>query len=306
MADSKQKYYRVNPDGKAPKGLKAGDQVVTGGGTWRIDAVRDDGSYASTLVDKNLTTKTYQGEYAVPGAKENPADGMQSLLDEWTASAAAQKAAQIDYSTDEDVAALTRSLADADEKYRAQRANLAVEAARAMDNAAHYAEARGDRGGIGQGQYNEIQAAALKSRQALGAEQTKLAADTAREIAALRAKGEFKKADALLELTQKRLGELMTLARWSAEQETKAAQSERSREQWEKNYELTLAGLTGTLPDGTSTAAAKKERQAQLASAGEALLKAGVMPSAEQLAAMHMTEQQARNYINSLIYHGKL
>ena len=64
MADNTQKYYRVGPDGKAPTGLSVGDRVVTGGGTYRIDAVHTDGSYVSSLVDKNLTTETYQGEYA--------------------------------------------------------------------------------------------------------------------------------------------------------------------------------------------------------------------------------------------------
>ena len=239
-------------------------------------------------------------------AEKDALSGLQTLLDEWAASAAAQKASQIDAATDESVAALTRSLSEADEQFRARRANLAVEEARALDNSAHYAEARGDRGGIGQGQYNEIQASALQNRRAIDAEQTKLAADTAREIASLRAQGEFKKADALLELRQKRLSELMALEKWRMEQEAKDAQSERSREQWEKSYALSLAGLTGKLPDGSSTTAAERERRSQLASAGEALLKAGVMPSAEQLAAMHMTEQQARSYINSLINHGKL
>ena len=66
MADN-QKYYRVGPDGKAPTGLSVGDRVVTGGGTYRIDAVHTDGSYVSSLVDKGLTTETYKGDICTSG-----------------------------------------------------------------------------------------------------------------------------------------------------------------------------------------------------------------------------------------------
>ena len=39
---------KVGADGKAPKGLKAGDKVVTAGGTYTIQQVNKDGSYKST------------------------------------------------------------------------------------------------------------------------------------------------------------------------------------------------------------------------------------------------------------------
>ena len=90
MADN-QKYYRVGPDGKAPTGLSVGDRVVTGGGTYRIDAVHTDGSYVSSLVDRNLTTETYRGEYATPGVKESPAGSMKELLSSWSEAALRQK-----------------------------------------------------------------------------------------------------------------------------------------------------------------------------------------------------------------------
>ena len=57
------KTYKVNPDGKAPAGLKVGDKVVTGGGTYEITGVKADGSYESTKVS-NTTTDTYKGSYA--------------------------------------------------------------------------------------------------------------------------------------------------------------------------------------------------------------------------------------------------
>lgn len=306
MANNRQKYYKVGADGKAPKGLKSGDQVVTGGGTWRIDAVKDDGSYASTLVDKNLTTGNFRGEYAVPGQKDNPADDMKDALSAWSQAALAQKQNRIDEQTAEQISELTQSLEEADERYRVQREQNEIDTARAMDNAALYAETRGDRGGIGQGQYNAVQAAGLRNAQTIRAAQSKLASDTARQITALRSKGEFQKADALLDVTQKHLSQLIGLEKWSANWENSQEQLQRSLEQWERSYALSVAGVTGKMPDGMDTRAAKNERRSQLASAGEALLKVGVMPGADQLSAMGMSASQAQAYINSLIRRGKL
>ena len=296
MADN-QKYYRVGPDGKAPTGLSVGDRVVTGGGTYRIDAVHTDGSYASSLADKNLTTGNFRGEYAVPGQRDNPAGSMKELLSSWSEAALRQKEAKIDEQTAEGVAALGDALVEANERAQSERDRNEIDSARAKDNAALYAEARGDRGGIGQAQYSEIEAERLRSRQAINAAQTRLAADTARQIAALRAKGEFQKADALLDVTQKHLSQLLTLEKWSANWENTQSQLRRSVEQWERSYAQTVSGAEHT---------ASRERQSQLAASGDALLKAGILPSAEQLAAMGMTAEQARAYIDSLIRHGKL
>ena len=55
--------YRVESGGRAPAGLSAGDEVVTGGGTYRITGVNADGSYQSQLVNKNQTTHNYGGSY---------------------------------------------------------------------------------------------------------------------------------------------------------------------------------------------------------------------------------------------------
>lgn len=48
--------YSVN--GKAPSGLRAGDMVITGGGTYQITRANEDGTYEKRLVDKNNTTYT--------------------------------------------------------------------------------------------------------------------------------------------------------------------------------------------------------------------------------------------------------
>ncbi|MBQ3261538.1 MAG: hypothetical protein IJH52_00025 [Oscillospiraceae bacterium] len=297
MADNNPKYYRVGPDGNAPTGLSVGDHVVTGGGTYRIDAVHTDGSYVSSLVDRSLTTETYHGEYATPGVRENPSGSMKDLLASWSEAALRQKETKIDEQTEASVAALGDALAQANERAQTERDRNEIDAAKAKDNAALYAEARGDRGGIGQAQYNEIEAERLRNRQAISTAQTRIAAETARQIAALRAKGEFQKADALLDVTQKYLRELLTLEKWSANWANTQSQLRRSVEQWERSYAQTIAGAEHTV---------SRERQSQLASSGDALLKAGVMPSAEQLAAMGMTAEQARAYIDSLIRHGKL
>ena len=297
MADNNQKYYRVGPDGRAPSGLSVGDCVVTGGGTYRINAVHSDGSYASTLVDKKLTTESFQGEYAVPGVKENPSGSMKHLLSSWSEAALRQKEAKIDEQTDQSVAALGEALAEANERAQTERDRAEIDAARARDNAALYAEARGDRGGIGQAQFSEIEAERLRSRRAINTAQTTIAADTARQIAALRARGEFQKADALLDVSQKYLSQLLTLEKWSAGWENTQSQLRRSVEQWERSYAQTVSGAEHT---------ASRERQSRLAASGDALLKAGILPSAEQLAAMGMTAEQARAYNDSLIRHGKL
>ena len=55
--------YRVEAGGRAPAGLSAGDEVVTGGGTYRITGVNADGSYQSQLVNKNQTIHNYGGSY---------------------------------------------------------------------------------------------------------------------------------------------------------------------------------------------------------------------------------------------------
>jgi len=57
--------YKVGEGGKAPPGLKKGDTVVTGGGTYSITGVNDDGTYQSQLLSKDITTyNTPESEYA--------------------------------------------------------------------------------------------------------------------------------------------------------------------------------------------------------------------------------------------------
>ena len=86
-----------------------------------------------------------------------------------------------------------------------------------MDNQVLYAEARGDRGGIGMTQYGGIQNTAANSRQVITSGEVKLQTATARQIANLRAQGEFEKADKVLEISNKYLTELQNLEKWAKE-----------------------------------------------------------------------------------------
>ena len=60
--------------GKAPSGLKAGDKVVTNGGTYTITGVNKDGSYTSQKTS-NTTKSNYKGTYSkkASGTKYNAA-----------------------------------------------------------------------------------------------------------------------------------------------------------------------------------------------------------------------------------------
>lgn len=294
------RYYRVGADGKSPSGLKAGDQVITGGGTYIIDGFNEDGSYRGTLVNKAQTSQTYRGEYATPGLNlENPTNDLKAILDQWFETSRDQSNQQIDYATDKGVNELNRAMEDAAPKFQTQRNQNATDEARALDNAALYAEARGDRGGIGQSQYNEIQSAALQNRQAINSAQTKLATDTARQIADLRAQGEFEKADNLLKLTQQKLSQLMSLEQWGAQYAMSQEQMRQSLEQWQKEYDLNKANVTGYFTDGTPTRAATESAREAAAGIASALLEAGIMPNDEQLKALGMTSDQAQSYLTA-------
>lgn len=218
--------------------------------------------------------------------------------------------AKIDFGVQQGVSELQRAEEDAQADFQTQRNQIAIDEAKALDNSALYAEARGDRGGIGQTQYTLIQLNAAKNRLAVNQAQTKLSTDTARQIADLRAQGEFNKADALLDLTQSYLSSLMSSYQWATELGFTYEQYQQELAQWEKEYALSYANITGYMPDGSKTLAYQqyeqeqayqknKDEQSKLSDIGSALLSAGVMPSAEQLAAMGLTKGQAQDYITA-------
>ena len=236
---------------------------------------------------------------------------MQALLDSWRDAAQQQHNAQIDYAVNQAVAELERAEQDAQSQFKEQQEQIALDERQGMDNTALYAELRGDKGGIGKEQYSSVQNTAAQNRLAVSQAQTKLSTDTARQIEDLRAQGEFQKADAALEIAQNYLSQLISLEQWAAEYNLSTAQFQEAVRQWEAefqasmdqfnaNLDLSKAELTGAFSDGTPTLSAKNQVTQQLASMGESLLSAGVMPTTEQLSAMGMTEAQAKEYLNIL------
>ena len=254
------------------------------------------------------------------GGKKDKYDssGLQALLDKWKESALAQSDGKIDFAVAKAIVELERALLDAQPQFKEQAESVAKDEMQALDNSALYAEARGDKGGIGQSQYNEIQAAAAQNRLAVQQAQTKLSTDTARQIADLRAQGEFEKADAALEIAQTYLSKLIDIEMWAAEYNLSVSQFNASLEQWQAEFDLAMkqfetsveqweqqfkvdtdlayGQLMGTLPStGELTLSGKN----QLISMGESLLSLGIMPSAEQLAAMGISEMQAQQIITA-------
>ena len=192
----------------------------------------------------------------------------------------ANAAASIDYGTSSAVKELTRNLEDSKSLYQTQRNQTDADEAKALDNQALYAEARGDKGGIGQAQYGSIQNTASAERQSINSAETKLLTDTSRQIADLQAKGEYEKADKIAEIGKSYLQELNDLQQWAQEQNIGVEEFNSKLREWEQEYDLDVAQyLTDTELD-----------------AAKALISAGITPSERQLNAVGWTPQDAWAY----------
>ena len=266
------------------------------------------------------STKRIAGEAELPEAKlpesapVSEGEALTALADAILATDEPEEIADVpkddDYAAGQAVSELERAEEDAATKFQTQRNRISAEELRALDDQALYAEARGDRGGIGQAQYGAVRNTAAVNRMAVDREQTKLSTDTARQIADLRAKGEFEKADKLLELTQSHLSELMTLKRWAEETNMSADEFNAKLAQWEADFalaakkyrtdtELAAGKLTGTLSDGTLTLEGLEAHREQLVKAGEAMMAAGLVPTEAQLEAMGWTKEQYLEWTES-------
>ena len=245
-----------------------------------------------------------RGQYTPGGSNHDPghaggqgrpgsgADGMSGYLDAWRQMAVDQSNGQIDYAVQQGMGELNRALTDAQSQFKEQAESVDRNARQAMDNSALYAELRGDKGGIGQEQYNSIQNAAAGNHLAVQQAQVKLATDTQRQIADLRAQGEFKKADAALAVAQEYLTKLVQVEQWAAEFGLSREKFQADLDQWKAEYDLALSKLDLSREQWQADTAAAERKQ--LAEIGEALLKGGIMLSAAQLEALEMTEAQAR------------
>lgn len=320
----------VDPDGnKYPEGYHSGgidgyygkatnpneDLLAEGAGnpSW-ADAVQNAGSTALDLTNVqyqdvyddllNRSGLDLDGDVDVGRVDRIDTTKEEEMLRQLTEAQKEQAINKADYAVDTGTRDLQRQMENAQAQFQSQRDQIDIDERRALDNQVLYAEARGDRGGIGQAQYNTIQNTAATNRLTVQKEQTKLATDTARQIADLRAQGEFEKANQLLSITQNYLSELMNLYQWAKEANIGIDEFNLQVEQWEENYGLSLLGAqidlanaTGVFANGTLTPEAEERRRAMLAASGQALMESGVAPSMEQLRAMGMNEVQAAQYL---------
>ena len=210
-----------------------------------------------------------------------------------------QAAGQINRGVQQSTNELIRNQQDAEAVYQNEQNQISADEAVALDNQVLYAEARGDKGGIGAAQYAAIQNTAATNRMTVNSARTKLATDTSRQIADLRAQGEFEKADQLLSITQSYLSQLMQLEQWGISTNLSIDEFNASLEQWEAEYELSVAQLMGSY-QGSPTLSAQQfqfqqsqAEESKLSSIGSALISAGIQPTDAQLAAMGLTSDQA-------------
>ena len=213
----------------------------------------------------------------------------ENLLKQITNAAGEQQMNRIDYTTQQGITELQRAEEDAAPQFQTMRNQIAANEQQALDNQALYAEMRGDRGGIGQAQYAGIQNTAAVNTLTVNREQTKLATDTARQIADLRAQGEFKKADALLELTQSYLSQLMDLKKWGTEMNVGIDEFNIGVDEWEEEFRLKAREL---LAD-TKLSAAQYEANLDLGRAKDIFN--AELDNAQQNAQLNLSRSESLN-----------
>ena len=212
-----------------------------------------------------------------------------------------------DYAVAQGVKALDRNLQDSRSKFQTQRNQVNADEAKALDNQVLYAKARGDRGGIGMSQYGGIQNTAAANRQVINSAEVKLQTDTARQIADLRAQGEFEKADKVLAIGNRYLTELQNLEKWAKEKNVGVQEFNAKLRQWENEYllkvgeyltdaEVQAAKLFGVAANGAETADYRSKVNDRYAAGAKTMMSAGIVPSAAQLEAIGWTPQQSWIY----------
>ncbi len=304
------------------------DQINQTGGDVSFDPAT--GTWTGTAGTRRQQPQVgYGGGVSTPtiSGLTNRAPDLTSTLDKWLAAAREQAKLQADYATKTGIDELKRAEEDAQAQFQTQRNQIEVSRAKASDNQALYNERRGDRGGIGAAQYDSIANTAAQNQLAVNQAQVKLSTDTARQIADLRAQGEFQKADALLQLSQTYLQQLISIQQWGAEFNLSVDQFNKQLGQWNYEFELKVADLLGNYR-GQPTLASKQydfdreyktagltgtfrgqqtlEAQAALAEAGIALAQAGIQPSTSQLEAMRDLYGYDENAVSGLVQTAKL
>ena len=198
--------------------------------------------------------------------------------------------AGLDNAMSQEALDLNRALSDAQRMYQTQRSQVTADERNSLDNAALYAEARGDKGGIGLAQYNSIQNTAAQNRLAVSQAQTQMATDVYRQIADLRAEGEFKRADKMLELAQQHLAELRQIQQYAQQYNLSTKQINQAIEDWKKSYaaatqqysngaKLAGAALTGAFGNGTPVTVGAANTSQAVADIALGLLQSGISPA---------------------------
>lgn len=286
--------------GSTGAGGPGATQTQTPNGAGVQNAIGPNGSGSGSSSNTNININGGNG-----GSYTGAAPSLYDYLEQWMQNATKQQQNAIDWATSQQIQETLRAQQEADAQFQNTRDQIAIDEAKAKDNQALYAETRGDKGGIGASQYDAIMNTAAQNRLSVNQAQTKMASDTAQTIANLRAQGEYEKADALLELSQTYLAQLISLEQWSAEYGLSVAQFQAQLDQWKKDYELNLAQVMGSY-NGTPTLENQKyqdslalNQQETLADQGWKALSLGVTPSPSQLKAMGVTADQVNTYLTS-------
>ena len=182
-------------------------------------------------------------------------------LDDWLSGAKQQSEGRIDRAVTQGVNELARVQEDAGEQYQTQRNQIDADEKRALDNQALYMAMNGmSRSGVGMEQYNSIMNTAMRNRVTVNNAQTKLANDTRRQIAELRANGEFQKSQELVQLNQEYLSRLSALEQWAMEYNASVDQFNASLDQWLASYNAQLRQMDLSQYQWERSFAYQKER----------------------------------------------
>lgn len=224
-------------------GSRAYDTVYGAGTAEEANRIFNSESGGSTTVRGNQTASrapTAPSAPQIDPLQHIDTTQMESNLEQQRDLAIEQSNKQVDYATQRGVEDLNRAEQDAQSQFQTAQNQIDIDEARAKDNQALYAEARGDRGGIGAAQYSAIQNNAAQNRMAVRQQQIKLSTDTQRQIADLRAQGEFQKADAVLQVTQNYLAQLQQLQQWAIQMNMSVDQFNVQLQQWFANWQMQL------------------------------------------------------------------
>lgn len=169
--------------------------------------------------------------------------GQVNALNTWRDTAGQRISEQVDRGVTQGVNELARVQEDAEEQYRTQQNQIDLDEQRSLDNRAAYDAARGVRGGIAAEQYSSIMNTAATNRVTVNNARTKLATDVARQMAELRANGEFQKAQALYQLEEQYQQQLIQIDQWAQSANISIDQYNAQLDQWALNYNAELEKL---------------------------------------------------------------